>query len=178
MHQFPAETTEEEQTGCGIARARSLLALIVDLGNFVDLPAYVFGSWQGSCVTGINSSTELAGQKASAQFDSPYQAFLLDSNGVWNDVGPESGYTDSFATAINDSGQVAGVSQYRANGGSGAKIDEAFLYIAGKLQDLGTLGGNDSYAMGINNSGQVVGYSTTTTNSKHRPMPSCTPIAR
>jgi len=60
---------------------------------------------------------------------------------------------DSYASAINDSGQVVGYS-HPANG-----APHAFLYKDDKMTDLGTLGGTSSYAYDINNSGQVVGWS-------------------
>lgn len=62
----------------------------------------------------------------------------------------------SNATAINDSGQVAGW-------GSIAGNPETHAFITGPngvgVTDLGTLGGSESFAYGINDSGQVVGYS-------------------
>ena len=58
----------------------------------------------------------------------------------------------STAYAINNAGQVVGVSS--ATGGS-----HAFLYSAGALRDLGTLGGPNSTAYSINNSGDIVGTS-------------------
>jgi probable HAF family extracellular repeat protein len=64
-----------------------------------------------------------------------------------------SGYAYSWATGINNSGQVAGISE-------GVNYSHAFLYTSGSMVDLGTLpGGGGSQAFGINNSGQVVGYS-------------------
>ena len=67
---------------------------------------------------------------------------------------------NSFATDINDSGQVVGWSSTTI---AGSTVARAFLYdesATPKMQDLGDLG--DIYgtrANGINNSGQVVGYS-------------------
>ncbi len=64
----------------------------------------------------------------------------------------------SYATGINDSGQVAGIAktasgQYRA-----------FLYDSGTMTNLGSLGTDRSLAFGINDSGQVVGYVANTTS--------------
>jgi probable HAF family extracellular repeat protein len=66
------------------------------------------------------------------------------------------GGSSTYASAINDAGQVVGYS-YPANG-----APHAFLYdesATPKMTDLGTLGGTSSYAYDINNSGQVVGWS-------------------
>ncbi len=144
---------------------RALMASLVDLGQFYGLPAILFGA-QGSSVTGVNSTAELVGQKATAQGSSTQQAFFLDNEGTWHNIGPEAGYTDSFATALNDAGQIAGYSQVTTGSGlGGVATTGAFLYSQGTLQDLGTLGGSDSVATSLNASGWVAGYSTTSTGS-------------
>src|SRR5215203_2441281 len=74
------------------------------------------------------------------------------------------GGSSSYATGINDSGQVIGDSY------TSAGEQHAFLYDEGatpKMQDLGTLGGSSSYATGINDSGQVVGDSYTSAGEQH-----------
>ena len=68
------------------------------------------------------------------------------------DLGTLPGGNASYATAINNTGQVVGNS-YKGHGTS-----QAFLYSNGQMQGLGTLPGNtDSFATGINSAGQVVG---------------------
>jgi len=64
------------------------------------------------------------------------------------------GGSRSWASAINDSGQVVGYSYL-----AGDQNYHAFLYKDGKMTDLRTLGGTSSVAKGINKSGQVVGWS-------------------
>jgi probable HAF family extracellular repeat protein len=66
--------------------------------------------------------------------------------------------------AVNDSGQVAGVSYNFAS-----TTTHAFLSGpgGGALQDLGTLGGASSAAFGVNDFGQVVGYSQTASGETH-----------
>jgi probable HAF family extracellular repeat protein len=62
-----------------------------------------------------------------------------------------------YANAINNSGQVVGAIAGYTN--TGDYYTHAFLYAAGQLTDLGTLGGPNSAAYGINNLGDVVGTS-------------------
>ena len=64
------------------------------------------------------------------------------------------GGSHSWASAINDSGEVVGSSNL-----AGDQNNHAFLYKDGKMTDLGTLGGTSSVAKGMNISGQVVGWS-------------------
>lgn len=65
----------------------------------------------------------------------------------------------SYASQINDSGQIVGISS-NSSGNS-----TAFLYSNGTMSSLGTLGGTTSFALAINSSGQVVGYSTTSSGN-------------
>ncbi|MBN2579036.1 MAG: DUF3466 family protein [Pirellulales bacterium] len=62
----------------------------------------------------------------------------------------------SFASDINNSGQVVGEARDASN------HTRAFLYSNGTMIDLGTIGGDpnhsESFAYGINTDGQVVGY--------------------
>lgn len=62
----------------------------------------------------------------------------------------------SGASGINASGQVVGMSTT-----SGDTELRAFMYSAGTMTDLGSLGGRMSGALGINASGQIVGFSLT-----------------
>ncbi len=72
------------------------------------------------------------------------------------DLGTLSGGPDSQGLAINNAGQVVGVSQR----GGGATV-HAFLYSSGQMMDLNdlinpTLGISLSRATAINDSGQIV----------------------
>ena len=124
---------------------RSLLASIVDLGPLAS-------------VTGVNSIAEVAGTLTIAHSNGglfpifptyTYQAFFLDNNGVSHDVGPQAGYTNSYASAVNDSGEVVGYSQDSI--GITTPAPEAFFYNSSqeKLTDLGTLGGSASVATSV-----------------------------
>lgn len=66
------------------------------------------------------------------------------------DLGGLSGGNSTKATAINNSGQIVGMS-----------ANHAFLWQNGVMTDLGTLGGNFSVAHAINDLGQVVGDAST-----------------
>ncbi len=85
------------------------------------------------------------------------RAFLWRNDGTpIKDLGTLGGM-NSYFIALNDSGQVAGVSNP-----PGSNNLHAFVWMndGTPMQDLGTLGGTSSYANGINSSGQVTGYAT------------------
>jgi probable HAF family extracellular repeat protein len=67
------------------------------------------------------------------------------------------GGTYSQGTAVNNRGQVTGVSGIADNAAA-----HAFLYSGKGLADLGTLGGTDSAANDINDRGQITGASGST----------------
>lgn len=79
-------------------------------------------------------------------------------------LGTLPGGNGSQAYAVNDNGQVVGMSdvgvQNVPNG-----YDHAFRYASATMSDLETLGGSFSQAQGVNNSGVIVGYSTTSAGS-------------
>jgi probable HAF family extracellular repeat protein len=97
----------------------------------------------------VNNQGQATG---STYYNWQYQA-MLTSDGAVRSLGTLGG-TSSEGTAINNLGQVSGISLL-PDGSA-----HAFLYSSGTMQDLGTLsGGRDSLSFGMNDKGQVVGYS-------------------
>ena len=98
-----------------------------------------------------------AGQIAGYRFVGNVTVATEWSNGNVINLGGLPGSVDSFASGINNSGQIAGDSQYIVNN-NGFTI--AAEWINGAVINLGgLLGFTDSGASGINNAGQVVGGS-------------------
>jgi probable HAF family extracellular repeat protein len=76
------------------------------------------------------------------------------------DIGTLGG-RDSRANAINNAGDVVGISTIVDVG------MHAFLYRGGAMRDLGTLGGSTSEAHGLNDGGEVVGEARTALGETH-----------
>jgi probable HAF family extracellular repeat protein len=129
----------------------SSAAILLDSGIIIKLPylpdhnsGYVLDINESNETTGINSGTL-----------TPQHGVFWDAQGHAVDVGTLGG-TWSKAYAINNLGQVVGVSEY-----AGPNIQRAYLWENGVMTDLGTLPGTgDSRvaATGINDSTKIVGY--------------------
>ena len=90
----------------------------------------------------------------------------LWSNGQIIDLGTLPGGTTSYATGINDAGQITGWSDTLQPGTSYPQPDHAFIYENGQMADLGNLSAtgefaNFSHGTAINASGEVTGWSVT-----------------
>ena len=98
------------------------------------------------------------------------RAFLWQ-DGVMTDLGTLGTGTDAWGMAINERGEVIGISYTSSTPnqvvtpcvypGTGALIptQDPFLWENGKMTDLGTLGGTCGFPSWINNHGHVVGTS-------------------
>ncbi len=117
--------------------------------------------------TGLNTFSNAFGVNNAGQVvgtDNNLSASLgyIWQNGVATSTLPPSSYnTNSFARAINASGQVAGYGRVASG------IDHAFRQTGSSIQDLGDLplGGDLSRGWGINANGWVVGESGTRENN-------------
>ena len=106
----------------------------------------------------INSSGQIVGGSNIAG-DAAQHAYLY-SGGKMTDLGALGGsYVDSYATSINDAGQIVGVSAAT----NAYDYGHAFLYSGSTMTDLNTLIAPDSgwtlyMASSINDQGQIAGY--------------------
>lgn len=90
--------------------------------------------------------------------DTAQHAFLHTQDGMI-DIGTLG--NDSFGLGINATGQITGYS-YTTDFNY-----HAFLYDAGTLTDIGTLGGNYSIGRGISSAGQIIGISSVANDIAH-----------
>ena len=99
----------------------------------------------------INDISQVVGSSSTGQAN---HAFRWALAGGMHDLGTLGGL-HSFATAINNAGQVVGYSELE-----GGLATHAFLWTPGNgMQDLGTLGGAYSSARLIDDNGRVMGVS-------------------
>jgi probable HAF family extracellular repeat protein len=137
-------------------------------GAKTDLGALPGGASSGS--DWISANGLIAGLSQNGEIDPlipglPEVHATMWRNGAITDLGtlPEGGF-ESIAAAINSQGQAVGLAintipDPNSMAGIGFQT-RAFLWQAGTMQDLGTLGtGTDAQALLINERGEVVGWS-------------------
>ena len=148
--------------GYSVTTGSAITPAIVWNGTTATQLSTLGGPW--SYAYAINASGQVAGNS----FITPMVGGSYTSNEpthavVWNgtittDLGTLGG-TQSYAYAINASGQVAGKSYTAGNAAT-----HAVVWNGTTATDLGTLGGTYSEASAINASGQVAGRASTTGN--------------
>jgi probable HAF family extracellular repeat protein len=116
--------------------------------------AWQDGTWIdlgfGGEARSINKSGAIAGISSNFGFN---RGFLY-ANGVLWDIGNPDTRLASFAYSVNDRNQVVGTAEVNAIGER-----HAYVWGAGALTDVGTLGGPTSVLSSINSHGYAVGWS-------------------
>jgi probable HAF family extracellular repeat protein len=132
----------------------------------------VIGDGPNSESNWITENGFIAGDSQDGLLD-PLVGFWEQRGVVWMhdrliDVGTLGGGYNSMARAVNDSGEVAGFSTTTVPDSYGMILQfglpyayqtRAFRWKGGKIEDLGTLGGNNAMALVINERGQIIGNS-------------------
>jgi len=119
-----------------------------------------------SIAFGVNEKSQVTGG-ANLPGDTAFHAFLWQ-DGVMRDLGTLGG-NNSLAYNPNSRGQVVGLAETSNPDPLGKDfcgfgthmVCRAFLWQAGVMHDLGTLGGNNSLAIGINAKPQIAGWAET-----------------
>jgi probable HAF family extracellular repeat protein len=129
-----------------------------------------------SYAAGVNNRGQVVGWAEDGVHDPtcnnapPAKQFLQFEAVIWGpelteitQLSPYSGDPNSAATAINDLGQVVGISGLCSNAVGGASAKHALLWEEGKPTDLGNIGGKAwNTPTSLNNRGEIVGFANTT----------------
>jgi len=125
-----------------------------------------------SYAAGVNNRGQVVGWAENGIYDPtcnnqpPVKQFLQFEAVIWGPgltqmtrLPPYPGDPDSAATAINDLGQVIGISGLCSNAVGGMSAIHALLWENGRPMNLGNLGGQEwNTPISLNNNGQVVGF--------------------
>ncbi|MDQ2686723.1 MAG: DUF3466 family protein [Armatimonadota bacterium] len=94
---------------------------------------------------------------------------LVPKSQPWHDFPP---YSEGFA--VNNQGQIVGSTTVSRLGTDGATHQHAFLYVRGRMTDLGVPPGfTDSQGSGLNDQGQVIGSTFVTSRQDPRAQNRC-----
>jgi probable HAF family extracellular repeat protein len=113
----------------------------------------------GSSMTSIPIPSDQNGFSCPAPPNEVFHAMLWSEDGV-TDLGSLGNPSNcSNALGINDRGEVVGTSEDgRTDPFTGVLQIRAVRWNDGRIENLGTFGGNHSFASTINNRGQIVGF--------------------
>jgi probable HAF family extracellular repeat protein len=143
-----------EATGYGDASQGSVRAWRYSHGALIDLGT-LGTSYSLTYAYDINDHGDVTGYSFTAEGDA--RAFLYH-DGKMQDIGTLGG-TESGGYAINNAGEITGVSDILYDTGAAA-----FIYLEGTMRSLGGLGGTDGNGLGINNTGEITGWAFTEAN--------------
>jgi len=121
--------------------------------NLVQIGAYLRG-------VAINANDQVA--LTDQAFDDRHRADLYTNDGLLQDLGVLTGYSQSFASDLNFGGHVVGTSSDGVY-----DLREGFFWNGRKLLKVGTLGGKRSEARGVNVYDVVVGSAQTRKGAWH-----------
>ena len=130
-------------------------AVIFSNGTATDLGWYNNTLGTGTNFIKTTMTINNFGQVVGTSYDSGNKYAMLYDNGTVTNLSANLG-NNSYATSINDSGQVVGMVNRMGT-----------LFSNGTVTSLGTLGGTGSKANGITNSGQIVGSSGTSIDNNY-----------
>ena len=141
---------------------------LIDLGTFggpnsgVNIEPIQHVINNAGTVAGYSDTSMLTAEPACYNPNLNPDCFIIHAfvwrGGDLKDLGTLPGGNYSFASAINQFGQIAGVSENsQIDPASGNPEFHAVLWQNDKIHDLGTLGGASSYAATLNDLGQITG---------------------
>jgi probable HAF family extracellular repeat protein len=138
-------------------------------GNMTALPPFPGG--YSSYATGINNRGQIVGWAENGVHDSScdpafqvlqFRAVIWQPDGRMQELPPLPGDSTSAATAINDLGQVVGISGDCGVAVGSVSAKHAVLWQNGIPTDLGNIGGDAwNTPTAINNHGTIVGFANT-----------------